>query len=129
MNTVMNENKVMHTLGEWKFKVDNETDGQTIFIYSPKFGGIAKIPSTKHFEKHEANAKLIVTSVNNHYRLIEALNLIIGDVKDWQEYNEMQIESFDDNEADMQRSIANDIKNRYLHCKLLLQSIEKESQL
>ena len=62
-------------------------------------------------------------------KLVEALNLIIDDAKDWQEYNQMQIESFDGNEAEMQKSIADDIKNRYVHCKQLLKQIEDNKDI
>jgi hypothetical protein len=74
-----------HTQGEWKWKVDDETDSGTIFIYSERFGGIAKIPVPIHREEHEANAGLIVKAVNNYQSLVDALRDSLATLTRWQE--------------------------------------------
>ncbi len=55
-----------HTKGKWKWGICNETDSETIFIFSDEFGGVAKIPAEKQTEEHKANAELICRAVNSH---------------------------------------------------------------
>lgn len=59
-----------HTQGEWKCK------NNKVFSYSEK-EPIAIISNYSNDKECEANAKLIVKAVNNHEKLIEALQNII----------------------------------------------------
>ena len=55
--------KRIHTQGEWKVKTTEETQHQTLFVYSPVFGAICQIPHRfKAIQEHESNAQLIVAA-------------------------------------------------------------------
>jgi len=75
------------------------------------------------FEKEDANVKYTALAVNNLASLAEALDAAIHDLKDWHEYNQMQVESFDGNERELQQSLADDIKERLIKVKTALAAI------
>jgi hypothetical protein len=64
--------KELFTGGKWEWEYDKETDSQTIYIYSEKFGAICKIPAEKATAEHEANADLI-SQTPAMYKLIKKI--------------------------------------------------------
>lgn len=65
-----------HTPGKWALNTTAETNHQTLFVYSPRFGPICEIPHRfKCIKEHEANAKLIAAAPNMLQALQAALKL------------------------------------------------------
>lgn len=65
------DKEVLHTQGEWKFKVLPESTHIT--VYSEMHGAICSIPAnSNHFEEHKANAELICKAVNNYQTLLDS---------------------------------------------------------
>ena len=64
-----------HTKGKWKLSKYGQ-------IYSSNDNlQIAALAGMREAKEAEANAKLIVTAVNNHYKLIEALKNVCDELK------------------------------------------------
>jgi hypothetical protein len=79
--------KIKHTPGNWQLEAVNSSDKTNGIVYyrihtdknkGVAFAGIYKDSGVSK-EEAEANAKLIVTAVNNHHALVDALKLLIDD--------------------------------------------------
>ncbi len=79
---------------------DGEILGNVIAYTTPQF--------LQDFKQWEANAHLIVTAP----KLLKALQSVLSDLKDWENYNNLQAEKFDLPEAAMQIAISDEISKR-----------------